>query len=141
MPNVNKVMLLGHLGHDPEVRRTPKGTAVANFRMATTRRWKDRESGDLHERTEWHRVVVFGRPAEVIGDRAAKGALVHVEGALQTREWTDRDGVKRYTTEVLARQVQLLGKREQPVTEPPAAEDPPTDQEPETAAPEEDIPF
>lgn len=141
MPNVNQVMLLGHLGHDPEVRRTPKGTAVSSFRMATTRRWKDRESGERRERTEWHRVVVFGGLAEVFGDRAAKGALVHVEGPLQTREWTDREGVKRYTTEILARRVQVLGKREQPVTPPPAVEEPPVDQEPEVAAPEEDIPF
>lgn len=139
MPSFNRVMLLGHLGHDPEVRRTSKGQAVTNFRMATTRRWRDAESGERREATEWHRVVVFGKQAEVFGDRAVKGALVFVEGSLQTRDWTDRDGVKRYTTEVTARLVQVLGKREHPVTEPPASEEPPAPQEPEV--PEDDIPF
>jgi single-strand DNA-binding protein len=132
-------MLLGHLGHDPEVRHTSNGQPVANFRMATTKRWKDRESGDRRERTEWHRVVVFGKQAEVFADRAVKGALVHVEGSLQTRDWTDRDGAKRYTTEVVARQVLVLGKREQPVVEPPATDEPPAPQEPDV--PEDDIPF
>lgn len=139
MPSFNRVTLLGHLGHDPEVRRTSKGQAVTNFRMATTRHWRDAESGDRREATEWHRVVVFGRQAEVFGDRAVKGALVFVEGSLQTRDWIDRDGVKRYTTEVTARLVQALGKREHPVTEPPASEDPPAPQEPEVPA--DDIPF
>ena len=139
MASFNRVTLLGHLGHDPEVRRTSKGQAVTNFRMATTRRWKDAESGERREATERHRVVVFGKQAEIFGDRAAKGALVFVEGSLQTREWTDRDGVKRYTTEVTARLVQVLGKREQPVTEPPTAEEPPAPQESEM--PEDDILF
>ena len=139
MPSFNRVTLLGHLGHDPEVRRTSKGQAVTNFRMATTRRWRDAESGERREATEWHRVVVFGKQAEVFGDRAVKGALVFVEGSLQTRDWTDRDGVKRYTTEVSARLVQVLGKREHPVTEPPTSEEPPAPQEPEV--PEDDIPF
>lgn len=139
MSSFNRVLLLGHLGHDPEVRKTPKGLAVTNFRMATTRRWRDAESGDRREATEWHRVVVFGKQADVFGDRATKGTLVFVEGALQTREWTDREGVKRFTTEVLARLVQVLGKREQAMTEPPSAEEPPAPHEPEV--PEEDIPF
>jgi single-strand DNA-binding protein len=139
MASFNRVTLLGHLGHDPEVRRTSKGQAVTNFRMATTRRWRDAQSDERREATEWHRVVVFGKQAEIFGDRAVKGAVVFVEGSLQTRDWTDRDGVKRYTTEVTARLVQVLGKREQPVTEPPASEEPPATQEPEV--PEDDIPF
>ena len=139
MASFNKALLLGHLGHDPEVRYTPKGTPVVNLRMATTKRWTDRESDEKRERTEWHRVVVFGKQAEFLTENVKKGAQIHVEGSLQTREWTDRDGNKRYTTEVLARQVLLLGKRETPDDiEPPAAVEPPADQEPEES---EDIPF
>jgi single-strand DNA-binding protein len=88
---------------------------------------------------EWHRIVLFGKQAEIFGDRAVKGALIQVEGSLQTRDWTDRDGNKRYTTETVARLVQVLGKREHPVTEPPASEEPPTP--PEAEVPEDDIPF
>jgi single-strand DNA-binding protein len=139
MPSFNRVILLGHLGHEPEVRQTQKGQAVTNFRIATTRRWKDATSGERKESTEWHRIVLFGKQAEVFGDRAVKGALIQVEGSLQTREWTDRDGNKRYTTEVSARLVQVLGKREQPVSEPPISEDPPAPQE--SQIPEDDIPF
>jgi single-strand DNA-binding protein len=139
VPSFNRVILMGHLGHEPEVRRTQKGQAVTNFRIATTRRWKDAESGERREATEWHRIVLFGKQAEIFGDRAAKGALIQVEGSLQTRDWTDRDGNKRYTTETVARLVQVLGKREHPVTEPPASEEPPTP--PEAEVPEDDIPF
>jgi single-strand DNA-binding protein len=139
MLSFNRAILMGHLGHEPEVRRTQKGQAVTNFRIATTRRWKDAESGERREATEWHRIVLFGKQAEIFGDRAVKGALIHVEGSLQTREWTDRDGNKRYTTEIVARFVQVLGKREHTVTEPPAAEEPPAPQEQEV--PEDDIPF
>jgi len=138
MPSFNRTILLGHLGHDPEVRHTQKGQAVTNFRIATTRRWKD-AAGERKESTEWHRVVLFGKQAEIFGDRAVKGALIQVEGSLQTRDWTDRDGNKRFTTEVIARLVQVLGKREQPVAEPPASEEPPAPQEAEV--PEDDIPF
>ena len=139
MASFNRVTLLGHLGHEPEIRRTQKGQAVTNFRIATTRRWNDAESGEWKEATEWHRIVLFGRQAEIFGDRAAKGALIHVEGSLQTRDWTGRDGNKRYTTEIVARLVQVLGKREHPVAEPPMSEEPPAQQEPEI--PEDDIPF
>jgi single-strand DNA-binding protein len=139
VPSFNRVILLGHLGHEAEVRRTQKGLAVTNFRIATTRRWKDAESTERREATEWHRIVLFGKQAEIFGDRAVKGALVQVEGSLQTREWTDREGNKRYTTEILARLVQVLGKREHPVTEPPASEEPPATQEAEV--PDDDIPF
>src|SRR5262245_38945219 len=139
MPSFNRVILLGHLGHEPELRRTQKGQAVTNFRIATTRRWRSSESDERRESTEWHRIVLFGKQAEVFGDRASKGALIHVEGSLQTRDWTDRDGNKRYTTEIVARLVQVLGKREHPLAEPPHVEEPPASQEPEI--PEDDIPF
>ena len=136
---INKVILIGNLGADPEVRYTPNNSAVVTVNIATSSGWKDKQTGENQERTEWHRVVVFGKQAEIFGDRATKGALIFVEGLIRTRDWTDRDGVKRYTTEVTARLVQVLGKREQPVTEPPAADEPPAPQEQEI--PEEDIPF
>ena len=136
MPSVNRVTLIGHLGHDPEARYTPKGTPVANVRVATTRRWTDRVTDEKKERTEWHRIVVFGRRAETLCEYAKKGAQLYVEGSLQTREWTDGEGVKRYTTEVVGRTVLLLGKRAE-AGSPPASEDPP-DSEPE---PDDDIPF
>ena len=136
MSSLNYVMLMGHLGHDPELRHSPKGTAISAFRMATSKRWKDADSGERHERTEWHRVVVFGQQATFLADKAKKGALLHVAGSLRTREWTDKKNVKRYTTEIVARQVQLLEKRPGPATTPPRTEEPPTDR-PEV---EEDAP-
>jgi single-strand DNA-binding protein len=135
----NRVILLGHLGHEPEIRRTQKGQAVTNSRIATTRRWKHAESGERREATEWHRIVLFGKQAELFGDRAVKGMLVHIEGSLQSRDWTDRNDNKRYPTEVVARLVQVLGKSEHPVTEPPHSEEPPAPHEAEV--PEDDIPF
>lgn len=124
MPSLNKVFLIGHLGQDPEVRHTGNGTAVANLSMATTARWKDPESQERRERTEWHRVVVWGRQAEVAEGYLKKGSPVHVEGELRTRSWMDKDGNKRYTTEVVARRIQLVGKAEKPAGEPPASENP-----------------
>jgi single-strand DNA-binding protein len=111
MASVNKVILVGNLGRDPEVRYTTSGTPVANFTMATTDRWNDPSSGERKERTEWHRIVVWGKQAEIVGEYLRKGRQVYVEGALQTREWTDREGNKRYTTEVKAQRVQMLGRR------------------------------
>ncbi len=108
MASVNKVILVGNLGRDPEVRYTSNGTPVANFTMATTDQWRD-QSGERQERTEWHRIVVWGKQAEIAGEYLRKGRQVYVEGQLQTREWTDRDGNKRYTTEVRARMFQMLG--------------------------------
>ena len=137
VPTLNHVMLIGHLGHNPEQHHTPKGTPVVSFRMATTKRWKDADSGERRERTEWHRVVVFGQPATFIVENSKKGSLVHVEGALRTRDWTDKEGIKRYTTEVVARQVQLLDKRERPEEAAPKTEEPPVER-PEV---EEDIPL
>jgi single-strand DNA-binding protein len=109
MASVNKVILLGNLGRDPEVRFTQGGTPVANFTMATTDRWSD-PSGEKKEKTEWHRIVVWGKQAEIAGEYLKKGRPVFVEGSLQTREWTDREGNKRYTTEVRAQRLQLLGR-------------------------------
>lgn len=111
MASVNKVILLGNLGADPEVRFTPSGQAVANFRMATTDSWTDKSSGQRQERTEWHRIVVWGKLGELCGEYLRKGRQCYVEGRLQTREWQDRDGQKRWTTEVVASQVVFLGGR------------------------------
>jgi len=138
VPSVNRVTLIGHLGHDPELRYTPKGTPVLNFRMATSRRWRDRDSDEVKQRTEWHRVIVFGKRAEIVGEHAKKGGQLFVEGSLQTRDWTDSGGVKRYTTEVLANAVLLLGKKADVAT-PPVSEEELTASEPEV--PEDDIPF
>lgn len=106
--SVNKVMLIGRLGTDPEVRYTSGGGAVANFSMATNDSWTDK-SGQRQERTEWHRVVVWGKTAELCGQYLSKGRQAYIEGRLQTREWTDKEGQKRYTTEVVAQTVQFLG--------------------------------
>lgn len=108
--SVNKVILIGHLGADPEIRYTPSGAPVANFRIATSDSWNDKQ-GQRQERTEWHRIVVWGKLAEICGEYLAKGRQVYVEGRLQTRQWDDRDGNKRYTTEVQAREVTFLGGR------------------------------
>ncbi len=105
---VNKVIILGRLGSDPEVRYTPNGGAVANFNMATNESWTDK-SGQKQEKTEWHRIVVWGKIAELCGQYLSKGRQAYVEGRLQTREWTDKEGGKRYTTEVVAQTVQFLG--------------------------------
>lgn len=111
---VNKVILIGNLGADPEVRYLPSGNAVANLTLATSDSWKDKQTGQQQERTEWHRVVFFGRLAEIVGEYARKGTKMYVEGRLQTREW-EKDGVKRYTTEVVVDingQMQLLDSRQ-----------------------------
>lgn len=110
MASVNKVILVGNLGADPEVRYTQGGQAVCNFNVATNERWKDKTSGQPEERTEWHRVVVWGKLAELCRDYLAKGRTVYLEGRLQTRKW-EKDGVARYTTEVVAQTVQFLGAR------------------------------
>jgi single-strand DNA-binding protein len=105
---VNKVILIGNLGKDPEVRFTPAGAAVANFNIATNESWTDK-SGQKQERTEWHRIVVWGKTAELCGEYLKKGRQCYLEGRLQTREWTDKEGKKNYTTEVVAQTVQFLG--------------------------------
>ncbi len=108
--SVNKVILIGRLGADPEVRYTPSGMAVANFRIATSENWNDKQ-GQKQERTEWHRIVVWGKLAELCGQYLGKGRQIYVEGRLQTRQWDDRDGNKRFTTEIQANQVTFLGGR------------------------------
>jgi len=108
---VNKVILVGNLGADPEIRYTPSGSAVANVRLATTDQWRDRQSGQQQERTEWHRVVFFNRLAEIVGEYLRKGSQVYVEGRLQTRKWQGQDGQDRYTTEIVANEMQMLGGR------------------------------
>ncbi|MEJ6656345.1 MAG: single-stranded DNA-binding protein [Pseudomonas sp.] len=112
---INKVILIGNVGGDPEVRYMPNGNAVANVTLATTDSWKDKQSGQQQERTEWHRVVFFGRLAEIVGEYVRKGSKLYIEGRLQTREW-EKDGVKRYTTEIvvdIGGQMQLLDGRPQ----------------------------
>jgi single-strand DNA-binding protein len=109
--SVNKVILIGNLGQDPEVRYMPNGNAVANITVATTETWKDRNTGENQERTEWHRIVLFRRLAEIAGEYLKKGAKVYLEGKLQTRKWQDQNGQDRYTTEVIADQLQMLDSR------------------------------
>jgi len=110
MASVNKVILIGNLGRDPEVRYLPSGDAVANFSVATTEKWKDK-SGEMQEQTEWHRISFFGRQAEICGEYLRKGSSVYIEGRLQTRKWTDKDGNERTTTEVRGDRMQMLGGR------------------------------
>jgi single-strand DNA-binding protein len=112
MASVNKVILIGNLGRDPEVRYTPNGAAVCNLRLATTRNWKSRDSGEKQEETEWHSVVLYDRQAEVAGEYLKKGRPVYIEGRLKTRKWQDKDGNDKYTTEIIADSMQLLGGRE-----------------------------
>lgn len=111
MASVNKVILIGNLGRDPETRYSADGAAIANVSIATTRRYKD-SAGQQQEETEWHRVVFFGRLAEIAGEYLRKGRPVYVEGRLRTRKWTDKEGVEKYTTEIVAENMQMLGSRE-----------------------------
>ena len=106
---VNKVILVGNLGKDPEIRYSPSGAAISNITIATSEGWKDKQSGEMKEKTEWHRVVAFQRLAEIMGEYLAKGSQVYIEGSLQTRKWQDKDGNDRYTTEVKANEMQMLG--------------------------------
>ena len=108
--SVNKVVFVGHLGGDPETRFTPSGAAVANFNIATNESWRD-SNGELQDKTEWHRCVMFGKSAEMSGELLKKGQLVYLEGKLQTRNWEDKDGVKRYTTEVVCDIFTMLGRK------------------------------
>jgi single-strand DNA-binding protein len=112
MASVNKVIIVGNLGKDPEVRYMPSGSAICNITVATSRQWKDKTSGDKQEETEWHRIVFFDRMAEIAGEFLKKGRPVYVEGRLKTRKWTDKDGVEKYTTEIVVTDMQLLGSRE-----------------------------
>ena len=145
---INKVILVGNLGADPEVRYTASGSAVANLSIATTDGWKDKTTGENQTRTEWHRVVLFNRLGEIAGEYLKKGSQVYIEGSLQTRKWQDKSGADRYTTEIVGREMQMLGGRGQGGDDFPSA--PPSSQSakpanaPAPAASDEfddDIPF
>ena len=137
---INKVILVGYLGQDPEVRIMPNGNTVANFSVATSETWKDKQTGETRDRTEWHRVVVFGKLAEIAGEYVKKGTQVYLEGQLQTRKWQDQAGIDRYTTEVVINPIggtlQILGSRsddsnqqqsQQPINRPVPQDEPPTE--------------
>ncbi len=139
MAGVNKVILIGRLGKEPEVRYTPSGAAVANFPIATSREWKDKNTGEKQESTEWHRIVAWERLGEICGEYLHKGSQVYIEGRLQTRSWEDQQGNKRWTTEVVALSMQMLdspqrGGETQTRNEPVSTEEP-------VNLPEDDIPF
>ena len=144
MAGVNKVILVGHLGRDPELRYTQSGQAVANFSLATTESYGKRDGG-REERTEWHRIVAWGRLAEICAEYLSKGRQVYIEGRIQTREWEDREGEKRRTTEIVARDMQMLGRRGETVStdESPGepAEDAGTTGDSNTPQADDDIPF
>ncbi len=141
MAGVNKVILLGNLGGDPEVKYAPSGVAFANFSLATSRNWKDRDTGERKDQTEWHRIVVWRRLAEICGEYLRKGSQVYIEGRLQTRSWEDKDGNKRWTTEIVALEMQMLGspgERSAGSGSSGGGQFPP---EPPADLPEDDIPF
>lgn len=140
MAGINKAILIGHLGRDPEFRITTGGVNVATFTLATSEKWKDKNTGSLQDRTEWHRVVAYGQLAQICSDYLKKGKQIYVEGRLQTREWEDRQGNKRSTTEIIAHTIQMLGPSDKSgkglqVDERPAVEDQPV------TVPEDEIPF
>lgn len=146
MASLNKVMLIGYLGDDPEIRYTPSGSAVANFRIATTEQWTNKE-GERQERTEWHKIVAWRRLGEICGEYLHKGSLVYIEGRLQTRSWEDADGNKRWTTEIVADRMQMLDRAGKSGEAASAEERFPTEEPAEATptagpgAPEDDIPF
>jgi single-strand DNA-binding protein len=138
MAGINKVILVGNLGKDPEMRYTPGGLAVCNFSLATTEKKKDKE-GKLQEKTEWHKVVVFDKLAEICGQYLSKGKQIYIEGKIQTRAWDDKAGVKRYTTEIVANTMQMLGHKDSgAVAQSSSSEEPPTEAPPSDM---EDVPF
>ena len=112
MASVNKVIIVGNLGRDPETRYMPSGDAMTNIAVATTDKWKDKTSGEQKEATEWHRIAFFGKLAEIAGQYLKKGSQVYIEGKLRTRKWTDKEGVEKYTTEIIADTMQMLGSRQ-----------------------------
>ena len=138
MASVNKAILVGNLGDDPEQRFTPSGTAVANFRLATHEQWTNKD-GERAERTEWHRIVAWGRLGEICGEYLHKGSQVYIEGRLQTRSWEDRDGNKRYTTEIVAQTMQMLGSPAKAGKAKTQDESFPSEEP--MAIPDDDIPF
>ena len=139
MAGVNKVILIGRLGSDPEVRYTPNGVAVANFSIATSEEWKDKDTSEKKEQTEWHRIVAWQRLGEICGEYLKKGRLVYIEGRLQTEEWKDKDGNKRYTTKIVAYKMQMLESPGDRMSDRAPQGDFPA--EPPPNLPEDDIPF
>lgn len=131
MPNLNKVMLMGHLGKDPETRYTTSGNAVCHFSLATSEKWKDKQTGQPVERTEWHNVVMYGKLAEIAAGFLKKGAPAYIEGRIQTRKWQDKEGRDRYTTEIIADEMQMLGGKRDKEREPTSG----------GADPNDDVPF
>jgi len=136
---VNKVILIGRLGKDPEVRYTPDGTMITNFNLATDEQWKDK-NGEKVQKTEWHRIVTFGKLAEICGNYLVKGKLIFIEGRIQTRSWEDKDGVKRFTTEIIAANMQMLDTRGQTKGEVSAPDSVNANSGPGNT-PEDDVPF
>jgi single-strand DNA-binding protein len=144
MASVNKVILVGNLGRDPETRYAPNGDAICNITVATTDNWKDKQTGEKKELTEWHRVSFYGRLAEIAGQYLKKGSPVYVEGSLRTRKWQDKEGNDRYTTEIRAEQMQMLGSRPAGGDTAPARQAPATRSGSGASAgghPDDDIPF
>jgi len=147
MSGVNKVILIGRLGQDPEVKFMQSGTAVCNFSMATSETWKDKESGEKQEKTEWHKITAWRRLAEICGEYLHKGSQVYIDGKLQTRSWEDQDGNKRWTTEIVAAQMQMLsggGQKDNGESgRDPSAKEPQSQGEgsQDINIPEDDIPF
>ena len=137
---VNKALLIGRLGADPEVRYTPDGTMVTNFRLATDLQWKDK-SGEKLQRTEWHRIVAYGKLAEICSNYLSKGKLIFIEGRIQTRSWEDKDGVKRSTTEIVAANMQMLDSKGQMRSQDTAADDQALAPAGPESAPDDDVPF
>jgi len=117
MKGINRAIIIGNLGKDPELRHTGSGLAIASITVATTESWKDGQTGEQKERTEWHRVSAFGRLAEIMGKYLKKGSQVYIEGKIQTRKWQDKDGQDRYTTEIIADEMQMLGGRDNPAVD------------------------
>lgn len=141
MSGLNKVQIIGHLGADPDQRFMPSGKAVTNIRIATSETWKDKQTGDKKEKTEWHSVVAFEKLAEIMAEYLRKGSLVYIEGKLQTRKWQDKEGKDRYTTEIIAQQLQMLGGKpqgERPARQQERSAPPPAD---DGGGFDDDIPF
>ena len=138
MAGVNKVIIVGNLGRDPEVRYTKGGVPAATFTVATSEDWKDKDSGQKQERTEWHRIIAWRGLADICGKYLRKGSQVYIEGKIQTRQWQDKDGVQRYTTEIVVQNMQMLGARRDESAPAPAM---PTDVPEPSNLPEDDIPF
>ena len=141
MASINKVILVGNLGRDPEVRYTADNAAITSASIATTDRYKDKNTGEQKEITEWHRVVFFNRLAEIAGEYLKKGSQVYIEGKLRTRKWTDKDGVEKYTTEIIADQMQMLGGRDAEPKTSGAAHSQRQPQKPADTELADDIPF